>query len=92
MKRVVRLTPEQESFYAGFTPMRTTAHKPLAIGDRVRIVGDHPHEGREGRITNVIRLLGKPAVEIRFDDRDGCFVTDPKKHWLQRAEIGKRRR
>lgn len=89
MKRVVRLTPEEEAFYAGFTPLKVAPRDPLDIGDRVRIIGDHPHEGKEGKIVQVIKLLGKPAVEVRFEDGEGCFVTDPKKHWLMRAESGK---
>jgi len=81
-KQRAPLTEAEKAFYAGFTPM--TAAKPkIEIGSSVEIVGDHPHAGRKGKIVGVISLLGKPAIEVRFDDGDGCFVVDREKHRLK---------
>ena len=72
-RRIRVLTPAEEAFYAGFTPMKAATGSP----------GRSSHAGREGKIVQVILLLGKSAVEVRFDDGDGCFLTCPVKHRME---------
>jgi hypothetical protein len=74
---------DADAFYAGFKPVAIQAPgKPLDVGDRVVIRGDHPHAGREGVIAGVTKFKygiggGGVGVEIRFDDGNGCFVFKP---------------
>lgn len=45
------------------------------VGNRVRIGGGHPDAGRYGVVERLVTLLGKPAVEIKFNERgDGAIV------------------
>ncbi len=85
-RKPIVLTVEEENFYKGFTPMTPSPKPEITIGSRVRIIGEHPHTGREGVVKGAIRLLGKPAIEVRFDDGEGAFVMDPKKHRLELLE------
>lgn len=77
------LTDKEREFYAGFSPMVCTKpeHKPLAIGDRVVIRGDHPHNGKSGVIEGVYDFPQftekRTGVKIAFDGGDGCFVFQP---------------
>ena len=62
-----------------FMPAIIQLKKPLDMGDRVVIRGDHPHAGRTGVIAGVTHFkynIGV-GVEIRFDDGEGCFVFKP---------------
>jgi hypothetical protein len=72
---------KHDDFYAGFKPMFPRPSKPLDVGDRVIIRGDHPHAGRDGVIAGVNKFKygigGGVGVEIRFDDGDSCFVFKP---------------
>jgi len=74
------LTAYEDRFYAGFTPL-VVAPK-LDIGSRVKILGDHPHVGRVGRIESVDHLIVGPAVCIRFEDGEACYVFS-RKHKLE---------
>ncbi len=72
----------KDEFFAGFGPMQVIyPASSLSIGDRVRIVGDHPHAGRVGVIEGVYNFKHfpsmSPGVKIVFDDGDGCFVFRP---------------
>ncbi len=47
-----QLTPEDEAFYAGFTPL-VIKPKPYAVGDQVDVIGDHPHAGKRGTVVSI---------------------------------------
>ncbi len=71
-------------FMAGFKPLALSPKRAIAEGNRVRIVGAHPHAGAEGTFVGFrSTVLGERPV-VRFDEsRDGvaeCFVMDPR-HW-----------
>jgi hypothetical protein len=66
----------------------------LEAGDRVRIVGDHPHSGREGHWTGEVK---KPEnmIRVEFDDRggpgiggpDGCYATAENIEFVERTDL-----
>jgi hypothetical protein len=74
------LTTDVDRFYAGFIPL-IVAPK-FDIGTRVKILGDHPHVGRVGRIESVDQLIVGPVVCIRFEDGEVCYVF-PRRHKLE---------
>ena len=47
------------------------------IGKRVRIVGEHPHTGKTGKVTAIERTLAGYGYKIDLDDKStasACFV------------------
>lgn len=54
----------------------------MKVGDRVRIVGDHPHKGETGTVSSteppgmssvIPSLRGMIRVDLD-DDQDGCYA------------------
>ena len=47
------------------------------IGKRVRIVGEHPHKGKTGKVTAIEHTIAGYGYKIDLDDKSiasGCFV------------------
>jgi hypothetical protein len=74
------LTADEDRFYAGFIPLIVVPK--FDIGTRVKILSDHPHVGRVGRIESVDQLIVGAVVCIRFEDGEVCYVF-PRKHKLE---------
>lgn len=56
--------------------------KNICPGDRVLILGNHPHAGKIGVYKGVehVPVLGKWGCLVRFDDETGCYVFGSS-HW-----------
>jgi hypothetical protein len=70
--------PEHAKLYAEFTPLRV--RRQLQIGDRIRIIGNHPHAGECGRIEGVYKTLVGAGIKIDIENcqhgTDACFIFD----------------
>ena len=78
-RQQAKLTPAEEAFYKGFSPLIIGQPK---TGARVKLIGDHPHAGKSGEIirwelVQLFRSEGRKPV-IRCDDGMECFAMDPK--------------
>lgn len=59
--------------------MKRNQAKPLEIGDRVLIVGDHPWTGHSGTLiaAETLAALGRVGLRVRLDNHLECFVLHP---------------
>jgi hypothetical protein len=68
----------------------------ITAGDRVVIVGDHPHSGREGHWTGKIQKMAEDMYHIKFDDHGGpriggsggCYATAEHIQIRKRTDLG----
>lgn len=63
-------------------------------GDRVLIVGSHPHAGQTAEVIGfeMLKILGIVGMKCKADNGDEFFVTEPRQCKLIAAENTSRRR
>jgi hypothetical protein len=84
-RKQATLTPEEESFYAGFDKPAIIVMQPATCqprtGAKVILRGAHPHAGKVGTIVRwelvqLFRSEGKKPV-VKCEDGAECFAMDP---------------